>query len=131
VKVKTLKIDNIVSDGVGASEFGYREIELSGDETRQLSEQIPALNFRMRTSPAGYHSDYHVASDPTLLIILNGEIKITLASGGIKGFGPGDMFVAEDYLANGVEFCSGLHGHKAQVVGATELKALHLKLERR
>ena len=127
----TLKLDTIVSDGVGASEFGVREIKLTGDETRHLSEQIQAVNFRMRISPVGYNSDYHVAGDPTLLVILKGQIVVTLASGHSKGFGAGDMFVAEDYLEKGTEFRSGLHGHKAKVVGSSELTALHLKLERR
>ena len=74
----TLKSDTIVSDGVGASEFGVREIKLTGDETRHLSEQIQAVNFRMRISPAGYNSDYHVAGDPTLLVILKGQLLLML-----------------------------------------------------
>lgn len=104
---------------------------MAGDDNRQLSEQIDAVNFRVRTSPAGYYSDFHVAGDPTLLVLLSGIIRITLASGSYKEFKTGDMFVAQDYLQDDHEFRSGFHGHKAQVLGSAELKALHLKLEKR
>ncbi len=133
-KIKmTEKIDIpcVSSDGVGASYFTVREIELSGDQSRSLSEQIPAENFRLRKSGIGYASGFHVAGDPTLLIILAGKIRISIRSGDHKDFTVGDMFIAEDYLAKGVTYSEQIHGHKAELLDNAPLCALHLKLEKR
>lgn len=129
--IEKLDIPCISSDGIEASYFATKKIELNGDDSRRLSEQIHAENFRLRASDAGYSSDFHVAGDPTLLIILAGEIRITIRSGDHKDFAAGDMFIAEDYLAEGVEYSDQIHGHKAELLGDAPLRALHLKLEKR
>jgi len=95
-----------------------------------LSEQQAALNFRLRSSDAGYESDWHVAGDPTLLIILAGVIEIELRDGSSMQFAKGDMFVAQDYLDNGIALDGSL-GHRARVVGQEMFSALHLKLAKR
>lgn len=121
----------ITNDERGVSIFGVREISLNGDSSWMLSEQQQALNFRLRSSSMPYESDWHVAGDPTLLIILKGAIEIELRDGSSKIFSVGDMFVAEDYLPAGSEFNSNISGHRARVIGDSELQALHLKLEKR
>ena len=128
---KLISIVTVCNDGQGASNFSQTKIELEGDETRCLSEQIHAMNFRLRTSPPNYDSSFHVAGDPTLLIILNGQLQITLPDGQSKQFCAGEFFIAEDYLAKGVDFEQGIHGHSAQVLGDQDLQALHLKLSKR
>jgi len=131
VQKQVITLPCIRNDGRDVSYFSERRIELLGDQARCLSEQIPALNFRFRSSPGCYKSGFHVAGDPTLLIILAGQIEITLASDESRRFGVGDLFVAEDFLADGVVFTHGVHGHKAEVIGANQLQALHLKLAKR
>ena len=121
----------VTNDGSGPSEFSKREIVLSGDDLRRLSEQQPAENFRLRTSSADYSSGYHVAGDPTLLVILRGLFKLELRNGESREFGPGEMFIAQDFLANGIEFDDSKHGHRAEVLGDTPASVLHLKLEKR
>ena len=128
---KTISVATVRNDGHGASNFSQTIIELDGDDTRCLSEQIHAVNFRLRTSPPNYDSSFHLAGDPTLLIILNGQLQISLPNGQSKQFGAGEFFIAEDYLAQGVDFEQGVHGHSAQVLGDQELQALHLKLSKR
>lgn len=123
-------IPSVRSDGVGTSEFSYREIELEGEPLRRLSSQQSALNFRLRSSDSSYASGWHVAGDPTLLVILKGAVEIELRNGEAKVFRAGDMFVAEDYLRSAETF-SDVHGHRARVVGSESLSALHLKLEKR
>lgn len=95
-----------------------------------LSDQQGALNFRLRSSDSDYASDWHVAGDPTLLIILQGSIELSLRNGLTKEVGQGQMFIAQDYLADGVEF-GEQHGHRARVLGDVQLSALHLKLSKR
>lgn len=124
-------IKTVTNDGQGASQFGEKTIELNGDEQRRLSEQITAINFRLRSSGADYESGFHVAGDPTLLIILQGTFRVTLRNGDLQDFTAGQCFIAEDYLADGITFSDSLHGHKGQVVGDVEMHALHLKLSKR
>ena len=125
-----ITVPTITNDGQGASHFSTREIDLNGDAARQLSDQIGAVNFRLRRS-VGYSADVHVAGDPTLLIVLSGTMRIELPSGEHRDFSKGDMYIAEDYLAVGVEFKEGLHGHSAHTIGNEVYEALHLKLARR
>ena len=128
--VSLVTIVTITNDGQGGSYFSKREIELNGDITRQLSDQIGAVNFRLRRSE-NYKADFHIAGDPTLLIVLAGTMRITLPSGESRDFTQGDMYIAEDYLAAGVAFKDGLHGHSAKTIGDVPYSAVHLKLSRR
>jgi len=122
-----ITIDSIENDGNKPSYFAKTKISLSGTPERMLSEQQHAENFRLRTSEPGYLSDWHTAGDPTLLIILQGEVEIELRNGEKKRFKQGDMFIARDFLADGIERSSEL-GHRARTFGEQALAALHLKL---
>ena len=125
-----IDIPTITNDGQGASYFSVRQVDLHGDLSRQLSDQIAAVNFRLRRSE-NYKAGFHVAGDPTLLIVLSGTMRITLPSGEYRDFTQGDIYIAEDYLAGGIEFQTRLHGHSAQTLGDVPYQALHLKLSKR
>ncbi|MEP1231015.1 MAG: hypothetical protein ABJG88_10105 [Litorimonas sp.] len=129
MKTALMNIPTITNDGQGASYFSAREIALNGDMSRQLSDQIEAVNFRLRRSES-YEAGFHVAGDPTLLIVLSGTMRITLANGEARDFRQGDMYIAQDYLAKGVAFEAGLHGHSAKTIGDVPYNAVHLKLSR-
>lgn len=124
-------IISIENNGSDASYFSEQQFELNGSPERFLSEQISAENFRLRTSYQDYASGFHVAGDKTLLIILSGTLRIQLKNGESKDFAKGEMFIANDFLKKDIEFNDELHGHRAEVIGEEELKALHLKLEKR
>ena len=94
-----------------------------------LTERIDALNLRIRTSEAGYESDWHVAGDPTLIVIQSGILRITLRNGEHKDFVTGSMFIAKDYLPEHIPFDAEKHGHCAKVLGNETLLAVHIKLE--
>ena len=126
---KALTICTISNGGRSQTYFGERDYALVGDLNFMVSDRIDAQNFRLRSSAPGYQSDWHVAGDPTLLIILEGTIKIELRSGEYREFSVGDMFIAEDYLGSAIEFDQRVHGHRAEVVGEQTLLALHLKLD--
>lgn len=125
-----ISVPTITNDGQGGSYFSEREIALNGDISRQLSDQIAAVNFRLRRSE-NYQAGFHVAGDPTLLVVLSGTMRISLPSGAYRDFTQGDMYIAEDYLAAGVEFQAGLHGHSAKTIGDVPYNAMHLKLSQR
>lgn len=124
-------IPSVTNNGSGLSTFSTRTINLEGTEARLLSEQISALNFRLRKSNHSYSSDFHVAGDPTLLIVLAGTLKVELRNGDSQTFSKGEMFIAEDYLDSNTVFDATTHGHRAKVIGGKEFSALHLKLDKR
>ena len=124
-------ITTISNDGHKASFFALREFELDGDSQRMLSAQIPAVNFRLRSSDSSYSSGWHVAGDPTLLVILSGVFRVELRGGKAQDFTAGEMFIAEDFLTPGIDFNDSIHGHRAEVVGEAPASVLHLKLEKR
>ncbi len=124
-------IPSITNQGNDVSVFSSREVQLSGESVRMLSDQQECVNFRLRYSDPSFSSDFHVAGDPTLLVVLEGTVRISLQNGEYKDFSAGNMFVAEDYLNADTEFDSAIHGHSAKVIGDASLRVLHLKLEKR
>ena len=120
----------VLNNGEGISTFSTKEIALHGDPLRMLSEQQHCINFRLRHSASNYSSDWHVAGDSTLLVILKGTVRIELRNGDTKDFSAGELFIAEDYLLPDVVFDNAIHGHRAEVVGEEDISVLHLKLNR-
>ena len=93
-----------------------------------ISSRQQALNFRHRISEPGYYSDWHVAGDPTLIIIRSGILRIGLRNNSYRDFAAGDVFIAQDKLDDNTNFEKNIQGHTAQVIGNQQLIALHLKL---
>lgn len=110
--------------------FTTTEIAQAGHGELWISEQQPSVNFRYRSSPAGYASDWHVAGDPTLIIVCKGCLEIELRDGSKKRFSAGEKFIARDFLPAGLAFDSARHGHRARLIGEEEFSAVHIKLEK-
>jgi hypothetical protein len=112
------------------SVFEVQAFPMAARGGMDLTDRIDALNLRLRESAPGYQSDWHVAGDPTLIIIQAGTLRISLRDQSFCDFGAGDAFIARDYLPQGVDFDPDVHGHQATVLGAVRLKAVHIKLAR-
>lgn len=93
-----------------------------------ITDRQNALNFRHRMSEPGYFSAWHIAGDPTLIIVRTGTLRITLRNGEYRDFSAGDMFIAQDHLQVGEVFDNKIHGHTAELVGDQPLCAVHIKL---
>lgn len=93
-----------------------------------ITDRQDALNFRHRMSEPGYFSAWHIAGDPTLIIVRTGTLRITLRNGEYRDFSAGDMFIAQDRLQVGEVFDDQIHGHTAELVGDQSLFAVHIKL---
>jgi len=126
--METASIVTITVDEDYRSVFTTTEVPQTARGEMWLSEQQQCLNFRYRTSFSGYESDWHVAGDPTLIIVSTGCAEIELQDGTKKSFGPGDKFIARDFLPSSIEFDSGKHGHRARLVGDEDFSAVHIKL---
>lgn len=96
-----------------------------------LTDRIEAQNLRLRESAPGYQTDWHVAGDPTLIIVQQGTLRISLRSGDYMDFSKGEGFIAEDYLPGEIAFDTAIHGHKAEVLGKETFMAVHIKLGKR
>lgn len=120
-----ITIDN---DDEGVSVFCETQYDLNDHNGMLLSQQINAVNFRLRQSHKGYEADWHVAGDPTLIIILAGVLRITLRNDACHDFSVGEMFIAKDKLLVGQQFDMARHGHRAGVFGDTPLSVVHIKL---
>lgn len=112
----------------GISLFTEQILTLEDYNGMLISPRQGALNFRHRVSEPGYYSDWHVAGDPTLIIIRAGTLRIGLRDGGYRDFKAGDMFIAKDKLPENEMFDKQVHGHTASLVGDTPLSAVHIKL---
>jgi hypothetical protein len=123
-------IDMITIDSQGRSVFTQIQHPLTDQGGMFISQRQQALNFRHRVSEAGYQSDWHTAGDPTLIIVMQGQITLELRSGQKKTFVAGQQFIAADYLLEG-EKDESVIGHRAFVEGEQALQAVHIKLSTR
>lgn len=128
--MNTITIPVITSDVTGLSIF--KEVEYSVEDYNGLmiSERQGALNFRYRISEPGYFSTWHVAGDPTLIIIRSGTLRMTLRNGEYRDFSSGDLFIAQDKLDNNEVFDQQKNGHTAELIGEQLLQAVHIKLSK-
>lgn len=108
----------------------FSDVQYTVDDYNGLfiTERMDALNFRHRISEPGYFSSWHVAGDPTLIIIRSGILRITLRNGDYRDFSAGDLFIAQDRLQKSEMFEQTIHGHTAELVGEQVLLAVHIKL---
>ena len=118
----------ITTDDNEISIFSETSFETNPRGGMFLTEQIAAKNFRLRKSDVGYKTDFHLAGDATLIIVLKGSLKIELQNGDSRIFTSGQSFIAQDNLKENTFFNEKIHGHKAHVVGEVSLEAIHIKL---
>lgn len=128
-----IKVPILASQISGTGKTGYSvfsDVQYTVEDYNGLfiTDRMDALNFRHRVSEPGYFSSWHVAGDPTLIIIRSGILRITLRNGDYRDFIAGDLFVAQDRLQVNEVFDQNIHGHSAQLVGDQALFAVHIKL---
>lgn len=126
----SISVTTICNDDDYQSIFTTTTLAQEAHGSMWISEQQGCLNFRYRSSPAGYESDWHVAGDPTLIIISTGCIELELQDGTKKRFIAGEKFIARDFIPAEIEFDIEKHGHRARVIGEDEFSAVHIKLEK-
>ena len=63
-----------------------------------------------------------------MILILQGCMRIYLQNGEQRDFSKGDVYIAADYTPEGTTFDEKRHGHRAELIGDEDLKAVHIKL---
>ncbi len=125
-----MEITLLTNDSNGPSYF--TEAQLSEDDFNGMviTPRVDALNLRFRRSEPGYLADWHVAGDPTLIVVRQGTLRLGLRDGSTKDFTCGEQFIAQDALDEAIPF-GDQHGHTAEVIGDIALLAVHIKLAKR
>lgn len=116
------------SGNTGYSAFNDVQYSIQDYNGLFITDRLDALNFRHRMSEPGYFSSWHVAGDPTLIIVRSGTLRIGLRNGDYRDFIAGDIFIAEDRLQENELFDLNIHGHTAELMGDEVLLAIHIKL---
>jgi len=124
----THTLPTLVTDEAGLTAWTRRDWPTQARGGMLLSPRIDCSSLRLRKSEPGYQTDWHVAGDPTLIVIRRGRLKLILRDASERDFGPGEAFVAADDLPQGQAFDPSLHGHRATVIGNEALEAIHIKL---
>lgn len=71
----------------------------------------PVTELQFARVEAGYASDWHPAPRRQFVLVLSGEMEVTVADGESRSFGPGSVFLVEDTAGA---------GHQTRAVGAGE-----------
>jgi hypothetical protein len=108
----------LFTDTDGRARFREQAIPLpEGTPSSMLSALLPSGGFQLRHSPVGFRSSFHVTITPQWVIILSGQMQITLQDGSARVFGPGEHFYSNDTLPAGATFDPTLHGHWSRQLG--------------
>jgi len=128
VTLQKITVPVLTNEPSGISVFKDVEYSVEDYNGLMITDRQDALNFRYRISEPGYFSSWHVAGDPTLIIIRSGMLRMTLRNGEYRDFSAGDLFIAQDKLVEGEVFDNTKHGHTAQLIGENTVQAVHIKL---
>ena len=121
-------LPTLITGEDGRTVWAQRDWPIEARGGMLLSPRIDCSSLRLRRSEPGYEADWHVAGDPTLIVVQKGTLRIGLRDGTTRDFGPGDAFIAADAVPGGEDFDPDRHGHCAEVVGDAALEAVHIKL---
>ncbi|RVC73630.1 hypothetical protein EN766_20365 [Mesorhizobium sp. M2A.F.Ca.ET.046.02.1.1] len=115
----------LYTDENGRSRFREEKLGLSeGTPQIQTTALAPCKASQFRYSPVGFYFDFHCSDRPLWVVVLQGEMEISLQDGSSRAFKPGDCFFAENLLPEGAEFDSAIHGHTSRQVGPDPLVTL-------
>ncbi len=70
-------------------------------DTTQFAKLQPAEGVIFRNVAPDQSSEWHNAPRRRLLITLSGSVEVSIGDGTVKTFGPGDVFLAEDFTGKG------------------------------
>lgn len=118
----------LFTDTDGRARFREATIDLpEGTPASQLSALFPSGGCQLRHSPVGFRSQFHCTGTPQWVVILQGQMEISLQDGSARVFGPGEHFYADDRLPEGASFDAAVHGHWSRQIGDQPLVTLFVR----
>jgi hypothetical protein len=118
----------LFTDTDGQARFKEETLPMgAGHPQSQLTEIFSAEGYKLRYSPVGVRSQFHVTGKPQWVFILSGQREIGLQDGSSRIFSAGEHFYSADTLPEGATFDDKVHGHWSRQVGDQALRTLFLK----
>lgn len=108
----------VYSDSNGESHFEESVLELTEVDFAPPAPPLLLSNFTDATSygflsaPPDWFGDWHPTPQRQAMLVMSGEVEITVSDGETRRFGPGKMCVLEDVTGK---------GHATRVVGREQL----------
>ena len=97
-----MRVTRISTGADGETHFSDIDIPLAdGGTIGRLSEIVPATGVIFRETPADYDYDWHPAPRRQYIVLLDGEIEITVGDGERRRFRGGDVLLVEDTTGRG------------------------------
>ena len=105
----------------GKTHFGDVEIPLQdAGAIGRLSNVVPTTGVIFRETPGDYDYDWHPAPRRQYIVLLDGEIEITVGDGQSRRFRGGDVLLVEDTAGR---------GHRTRSVDGRVRRSLFIALD--
>lgn len=116
-----MRITRISTGSDGTTHFNDVEIPLKdAGSIGRLSQTLPATGVVFRETPADYDYDWHPAPRRQYIVLLDGEIEITVGDGETRRFRGGDVLLVEDTEGK---------GHRTRTVDGRVRRSLFIPLD--
>lgn len=97
-----MQVTRVYADTEGESHFADIDVALvDGGPIGSLSERLPAHGVIFRENDPGYDLDWHCAPRRQYIVLLDGEIELTVSDGETRRFAGGDVLLVEDTTGKG------------------------------
>jgi hypothetical protein len=97
-----MRVTRISTGSDGETHFETLEIALNdAGAIGRLSTLLPATGVIFRETPPDYDYDWHPAPRRQYIVLLDGEIEITVGDGETRRFHGGDVLLVEDTTGRG------------------------------
>jgi hypothetical protein len=116
-----MRVTRIATRADGETQFSDVEIPLAdAGAIGRLSEILPATGVVFRETPADYDYDWHPAPRRQYIVLLDGEIEITVGDGETRRFRGGDVLLVEDTEGR---------GHRTRTVDGRTRRSIFIALD--
>ncbi|MDP9317105.1 MAG: hypothetical protein M3R24_40670 [Chloroflexota bacterium] len=97
-----MRVTRLYTGADGEAHFEDFDIPLTdAGSIGQLSELYPATGVIFRETGPEYDYTWHTAPRRQFIIMLHGEVDVTIGDGTTRRFGTGDILLAEDTTGRG------------------------------
>ncbi len=97
-----MKVTRIYTREDGISAFSEVEVPLHDQGAiGRISDPVAVTSLMFRETPADHHHDWHQAPRRQYIVLLDGEIEITVGTGESRRFSGGEILLVEDTTGNG------------------------------
>lgn len=116
-----MQVTQIYADTNGESHFADIDIPLTdGGALGFMSERLPTAAVIFRENEPGYDLDWHCAPRHQYIVLLDGEIEITVSAGETRRFTGGDVLLMGDTAGK---------GHRTRHTRAQRRRSLFIPLD--